>query len=39
MIDPVEKEVWVPVQPEVAFRRFTEELRTWWPMATHSVSQ
>jgi hypothetical protein len=39
MIDPVVKEIVVPATPEGAFRRFTEELRSWWPMPTHSVSQ
>lgn len=39
MIDPIVKEILVPVTPDQAFRRFTEEVRSWWPMVTHSVSQ
>lgn len=39
MIDPVVKEILVPVTPDQAFKRFTEQLRSWWPMATHSVSR
>jgi len=38
MMDAVVKEVWIPVSAEVAFKRFTHEIRSWWPMATHSVS-
>ena len=37
-MDPVVKEIWVSTAPEAAFQRFTEELRSWWPMSTHSVS-
>lgn len=39
MIDAVVKELWVPATPEAAFSRFTDELNTWWPRPTHSVSQ
>ncbi len=38
MMDPVMKDVLIPVSAEVAFKRFTDDLRSWWPMATHSVS-
>lgn len=38
-IEPVVASVWVPATPEAAFRRFTEELDTWWPRAGHSVSR
>jgi hypothetical protein len=38
MLEPVVKEVWVDGTPEEAFTRFTEEIHTWWPMSTHSVS-
>ena len=37
MIEAVTKQVWVPATPEAAFRRFTEELESWWPRGTHSV--
>lgn len=39
MIEPVVKEVWVPASVEDAFRRFTEEIATWWPTEKHSVSE
>jgi uncharacterized protein YndB with AHSA1/START domain len=29
----------VPADPETAFRRFTAEMGTWWPLATHSIGQ
>lgn len=38
MIEPVRKTVTVPAAPAAAFRRFTAELGTWWPLATHSVA-
>jgi len=38
MLDPVVKEIRLPVKPDEAFRRFTEEIGSWWPMNTHSVS-
>ena len=38
-MDPLVKEVRVEATVEDAFRRFTEEIGTWWPMAAHSVSQ
>ena len=38
-IEPVVKEVDVPAPPEVAFARFTAEIDSWWPKATHSVGQ
>lgn len=37
MMEPVRKEVWVAVPVDDAFRRFTEEIAMWWPMATHSL--
>ena len=36
-MEPVVKELVVPVEPARAFRRFTEEMGTWWPRETHSV--
>ncbi|HET9332465.1 MAG TPA: SRPBCC family protein [Gemmatimonadota bacterium] len=38
-IAPVRKSVTVPIWPEAAFRRFTEGIAGWWPLATHSVSE
>lgn len=38
-IAPVRKSVTVPMRPEAAFRRFTEGIAGWWPLATHSVSE
>ena len=38
-LGPLVKEVTVEAPPEVAFRRFTAEIGTWWPTATHSVSE
>ena len=34
---PLVKTVTVPWPVEQAFRRFTEEIDTWWPLDTHSV--
>lgn len=39
MMDALVKEVRVRATVEDAFRRFTDEMATWWPLATHSVSQ
>ena len=36
---PVVREVRVPVEPAVAFTRFTAEIQSWWPRATHSVGR
>lgn len=36
---PVVKEVRVPVVPAVAFARFTAEMQSWWPRATHSLGK
>ncbi len=35
---PVRKSVVVPLAPERAFRLFTEGMGTWWPLASHSIS-
>lgn len=37
-IEPVVREIQVPVEPAVAFRRFTDEMNHWWPRASHSVA-
>ena len=36
-IPPVVKELMLAVDPARAFRTFTEQVRSWWPVATHSV--
>jgi uncharacterized protein YndB with AHSA1/START domain len=36
---PLVRTIAVRAQPEAAFRRFTAEIGTWWPLATHSVGQ
>lgn len=37
-IEPVRKTVTVPLSPDEAFRAFTEEIESWWPLATHSIA-
>jgi uncharacterized protein YndB with AHSA1/START domain len=37
-LPPVVKRVHIDLPLEAAFRRFTDEIHTWWPMATHSVA-
>ncbi len=36
-IAPIVKTVKVAVPPDVAYRIFTEEIASWWPLDTHSV--
>ncbi len=36
-LGPIRKEVRVPLAPEAAFRLFTRELGSWWPIASHSI--
>lgn len=38
-LEPVVRSVRVPATVEAAFERFTAELSSWWPLATHSVGQ
>ena len=38
VIEPIVKSVTVFWPPETAFRRFTDEMGTWWPVETHSLS-
>ncbi len=38
MPDPIVKTVTVPLDPDRAFRLFTEEITDWWPLDTHSLS-
>jgi uncharacterized protein YndB with AHSA1/START domain len=37
-VPPVVKAVTVRCSPATAFRRFTEDLAVWWPLATHHLS-
>ncbi len=37
-VPPVVKAVTVRCPPAIAFRRFTEDLAAWWPLATHHVT-
>ena len=36
---PVEVTVHVPLGPAAAFRLFTEDMTTWWPLHSHSVGE
>ena len=36
-LPPLVKTITVQLSVEHAFRRFTEEIATWWPLDTHSV--
>ena len=36
---PLRRSVTVSAPPEKAFRRFTAEMGSWWPLASHSVGQ
>jgi hypothetical protein len=35
--EPIVKSITVPWSPETAFRRFTSEIGSWWPLETHSL--
>ena len=35
---PVEKTLWVPLDPDRAFDLFTRRIGEWWPVASHSLS-
>jgi uncharacterized protein YndB with AHSA1/START domain len=37
-IAPVRSSVSVPLVPERAFRLFTEEMGSWWPLDSHSIN-
>jgi uncharacterized protein YndB with AHSA1/START domain len=39
MANAVRHSVTVPIPPERAFRLFTEELGTWWPQDSHTLSE
>jgi len=36
-IPPLHRTITVSWAPEAAFRRFTEQIDTWWPIRSHSV--
>ena len=38
MIEPVVKELVVPVNTRRAFEVFTKEIGHWWPLPSHSLS-
>ncbi len=38
-IEPVRRTVQVTCGPAAAFRLFTDDFDSWWPLATHSVGQ
>jgi uncharacterized protein YndB with AHSA1/START domain len=38
-LTPLVKTVRVPLAPPAAFALFTDEIGTWWPLATHSIGQ
>ena len=38
-LSPILKTVRIKASPERAFRRFTAELGTWWPLRSHSTGQ
>jgi uncharacterized protein YndB with AHSA1/START domain len=37
-VEPITRTVRVRSSPERAFRVFTEEMGTWWPLETHSIA-
>lgn len=37
--DPIVKVVTVAATPAKAFQRFTSEMASWWPLASHSVGE
>lgn len=39
VIPPVRRQITVPWAVDAAFRRFTAELESWWPLRSHSVGQ
>jgi uncharacterized protein YndB with AHSA1/START domain len=36
-LTPLRKSITVPWTPDAAFRRFTDQISEWWPLASHSV--
>ncbi len=39
VFEPVRKTVEVSCEPARAFQIFTDEMESWWPLATHSIGQ
>ena len=37
-VEPVRKQIVVPLSQPDAFRLFTDEIGSWWPLETHSVA-
>ena len=37
-LEPVRKQISVDCDVESAFRTFTEDIATWWPVASHSIT-
>ena len=37
-IEPIRREITVRCDPATAFRVFTEEASSWWPLETHSIA-
>lgn len=37
-LEPIRKSVVVPKSPSEAFRIFTEDMATWWPLPSYSIS-
>ena len=38
MLEPIRKEITVPLDPGAAFQLFTAGIDRWWPLASHSVA-
>ncbi len=38
-LEPVRRSIEVTCGPADAFRLFTDEIDSWWPLATHSVGE
>jgi uncharacterized protein YndB with AHSA1/START domain len=38
-IPPVIRSITVPWARDAAFRRFTQDIATWWPLSSHSIGQ
>ncbi|MEO0982252.1 MAG: SRPBCC domain-containing protein [Pseudomonadota bacterium] len=38
-LSPIQKRLALKAPTETAFRHFTENIRLWWPMKTHSISE
>jgi Activator of Hsp90 ATPase homolog 1-like protein len=36
-LPPIQREIFLPLTPSVAFGRFVDDIAAWWPVATHSV--